>query len=164
VGVMTNQGGTLSAPVSTGSGGVNTDSVTAGDLDGDGDLDVAATNQDSNNIGILVNNAGSLTLSGTLAAGIRPERIVRADVNGDNLPDLATANRDSNTISIFENTTIGTNDCLADVNGDGVLSPNDFTAWIDAFNNTTPECDQNGDAVCNPSDFAAWIANYNAGC
>ncbi len=55
-------------------------------------------------------------------------------------------------------------DCLADVNGDGVLSPTDFSAWIGAYNSGAPECDQNGDGACTPTDFSAWITNYNAGC
>ncbi|RNC80318.1 MAG: hypothetical protein ED559_00430 [Phycisphaera sp.] len=55
-------------------------------------------------------------------------------------------------------------DCVADVNGDGMLSPTDFTAWINAYNNGDPQCDQNGDGACTPTDFTAWIANYNAGC
>jgi len=54
--------------------------------------------------------------------------------------------------------------CLADVNGDGQLSPGDFTAWIAAFNEASIECDQNDDGSCTPADFTAWIANYNAGC
>lgn len=54
--------------------------------------------------------------------------------------------------------------CVADVNGDGMLTPADFTAWIAAFNAGSPECDQNGDGNCTPTDFTAWIANFNAGC
>ena len=54
--------------------------------------------------------------------------------------------------------------CLADVNGDGMVTPTDFTAWINAYNNNMPECDQNGDGACTPTDFTAWIANFNAGC
>jgi len=54
--------------------------------------------------------------------------------------------------------------CPADVNGDGMVTPTDFTAWINAFNNNLPECDQNGDGACTPTDFTAWIANFNAGC
>ena len=57
-----------------------------------------------------------------------------------------------------------TSECLADVNGDGSVTPTDFTAWVNAFNNNLPECDQNGDGNCTPTDFTAWIANYNAGC
>ncbi len=54
--------------------------------------------------------------------------------------------------------------CIADVNGDGLLSPADFTAWISAFNAGTSGCDQNEDGACSPADFTAWIANFNAGC
>ncbi len=54
--------------------------------------------------------------------------------------------------------------CLADTNGDGLVNPADFTAWIDAFNNQLPQCDQNGDNACTPADFTAWIDNFNAGC
>jgi hypothetical protein len=56
------------------------------------------------------------------------------------------------------------NTCLADVNGDGAVTPTDFTAWVNAFNNNLPECDQNGDGACTPTDFTAWVANFNAGC
>ena len=54
--------------------------------------------------------------------------------------------------------------CPADVNGDGTLSPADFSAWVSAFNTMAPECDQNSDGQCTPADFSAWVANYNAGC
>lgn len=54
--------------------------------------------------------------------------------------------------------------CLADTNGDGAVTPADFSAWVTAFNSQAPECDQNGDGVCSPADFSAWVANYNAGC
>jgi len=60
--------------------------------------------------------------------------------------------------------TLPGNDCAADTNGDGMLTPADFTAWIAAFNAMSPECDQNGDGSCSPADFTAWIANFNAGC
>jgi len=54
--------------------------------------------------------------------------------------------------------------CVADTNGDGVLSPADFSAWVAAFNAMSTACDQNDDGVCSPADFSAWVANYNAGC
>ena len=55
-------------------------------------------------------------------------------------------------------------DCPADTNGDGIVSPADFNAWILAFNSMSPACDQNGDGLCTPADFNAWILNFNAGC
>lgn len=54
--------------------------------------------------------------------------------------------------------------CLADTNGDGIVSPADFNGWIQAFNAQSAACDQNGDGLCSPQDFNAWIQNYNAGC
>ena len=59
---------------------------------------------------------------------------------------------------------VSTPDCVADTNGDGMLSPADFSAWVAAFNAMAPECDQNSDGLCSPADFSAWVANYNAGC
>ena len=55
-------------------------------------------------------------------------------------------------------------DCPADTNGDGAVTPADFSAWVAAFNTMASECDQNGDNVCTPADFSAWVSNYNAGC
>ncbi len=54
--------------------------------------------------------------------------------------------------------------CTGDTNGDGSLTPADFSAWIAAFNAMAPACDQNGDGLCTPADFSAWINNYNTGC
>ncbi|MGP1273381.1 MAG: GC-type dockerin domain-anchored protein [Phycisphaerales bacterium] len=54
--------------------------------------------------------------------------------------------------------------CVADVNGDGLLTPGDFTAWVAAYNAGDPAADQNADGLIQPDDFAAWISNYNAGC
>ncbi|MEM9661304.1 MAG: GC-type dockerin domain-anchored protein [Planctomycetota bacterium] len=55
-------------------------------------------------------------------------------------------------------------ECLADTNRDGRLSPNDFNAWILAFNTQSDACDQNGDGECRQNDFNAWILNFNNGC
>ncbi|MEO1584208.1 MAG: GC-type dockerin domain-anchored protein [Planctomycetota bacterium] len=59
----------------------------------------------------------------------------------------------------------GTNDvCRADTNGDGLVTPQDFGTWVQAYNSQAPACDQNGDGLCTPSDFSSWVQNYNAGC
>ena len=55
--------------------------------------------------------------------------------------------------------------CLADTNGDGNVSPADFSAWVAAFNaGNAAVADQNQDGVVSPADFSAWVSNYNAGC
>ncbi|MEO0629597.1 MAG: choice-of-anchor B family protein, partial [Planctomycetota bacterium] len=85
-------------------------------------------------------------------------RFEARDLNGENVVE---AGIDNVSLSFVECA-----DCTspADVNGDGQLAPNDFNAWILAFNTGDPACDQNGDGACNPNDFNAWILNYNAGC
>ena len=52
---------------------------------------------------------------------------------------------------------------LADVNGDGIVTPADFTAWVLAFNASHPAADQNCDGIVTPADFTSWILNFNLG-
>ncbi|MEO1583575.1 MAG: spondin domain-containing protein [Planctomycetota bacterium] len=59
---------------------------------------------------------------------------------------------------------VGIDECTADVNGDGLLTPADFTSWIAAFNASDPAADQNADSLVTPADFTAWVLNFNAGC
>ncbi|MGP1273690.1 MAG: GC-type dockerin domain-anchored protein, partial [Phycisphaerales bacterium] len=54
--------------------------------------------------------------------------------------------------------------CLADTNGNGVVDPGDFTAWVAAYNANDPAADANGNGAADPGDFTAWVAAYNAGC
>ena len=54
--------------------------------------------------------------------------------------------------------------CIADVNGDGVLTPADFTAWLAAYQIMDPAADQNGDGMITPADFTAWLNNFNTNC
>ncbi|MEM9661864.1 MAG: GC-type dockerin domain-anchored protein [Planctomycetota bacterium] len=107
----------------------------------------------------------SLDLSGTLTAGLgyelrlRTRDQIQVPLAGD------TTLTDSSTVVY----TLSINEVpcpcdIADVNGDGMTSPADFNAWVIAFNNGAPECDQNGDGLCNPADFNAWVINFNTGC
>ncbi|MEO1718024.1 MAG: spondin domain-containing protein [Planctomycetota bacterium] len=61
-------------------------------------------------------------------------------------------------------TLVSVDECDADVNADGALTPGDFNAWVLAFNSQADACDQNGDGQCTPGDFNAWVLNFNAGC
>ncbi|RNC81798.1 MAG: hypothetical protein ED559_08440 [Phycisphaera sp.] len=54
--------------------------------------------------------------------------------------------------------------CIADTNLDGAVTPTDFTAWVNAFNNGDAVADQNLDGLITPTDFTAWIANFNMPC
>jgi len=60
-------------------------------------------------------------------------------------------------------------DCPADVNGDGMATPADFTAWLGCFQNpaSQPFCDRadvNDSGSIEPADFTAWLAAFNTGC
>ena len=81
---------------------------------------------------------------------------------------VITSNHGSTLTTGFVEVALGVGEdatpCPADTNGDGSLTPADFSAWIAAFNAQSPACDQNGDNACTPADFSAWIAGFNAGC
>lgn len=81
------------------------------------------------------------------------------DVSDEDLPGAA-----GEQLLIVNFTAQVLSDCTADVNGDGMLSPTDFSAWINAYNNNLPACDQNNDNACTPTDFTAWVNNFNTGC
>ncbi|GAB5497559.1 MAG: hypothetical protein Phyf2KO_26390 [Phycisphaerales bacterium] len=134
------------------------------DIDGPDDL-----------IGTEDDNASLMPGSPAIDAGNSNDVISSSglDVNGDprfaddtGTADSGISNGVDPVVDIgaaeFQGTT--PSDCVADVNNDGMLTPTDFTAWINAFNNNLPECDQNSDGSCTPTDFTAWIANFNAGC
>ncbi len=58
----------------------------------------------------------------------------------------------------------GTTECLADVNGDGMLTPSDFTAWIIAYNAGDLAADINRNGTLEAADFTAWLLSWQTGC
>ncbi len=85
------------------------------------------------------------------------------DMNGDGVADyLATDDDCRYTVLVYGRE--AATPCPSDANGDGFLTPADFSAWVSAFHSQSPACDQNGDGACSPADFSAWVGNYNAGC
>ncbi len=77
-------------------------SMAVQDLDGDGDLDLAAANEEADQV-IVLRNAGDgkLEPSAILAAPGRPEAIVAGDVNEDTIVDLITVNQGANSVSLL---------------------------------------------------------------
>ncbi|HTF88182.1 MAG TPA: VCBS repeat-containing protein [Planctomycetota bacterium] len=92
----------LAATVLTGS---NTSPHTpvAGDLDGDGDIDIAVSLKNMNQVRILVNNGGAFTLGPVLNVGAEPRTMAIADIDNDGDLDLAVANRSGDTVSVLRN-------------------------------------------------------------
>jgi Bacterial Ig-like domain (group 3)/FG-GAP-like repeat/FG-GAP repeat len=88
----------------------NTYALVAADFDGDGKLDIAAVNNKTNNVVILLGN-GDGTFQPPLtpnAVGSQPSGIAVGDFNQDGFPDLVVANFGSNTISVLINNGDGT--------------------------------------------------------
>jgi Leucine-rich repeat (LRR) protein len=79
-------------------------SVTAGDFDGDGDLDLAVANYSSSNVSILLNTgAGAYAAAANYAVGTTPYSVTAGDFDGDGDLDLAVANFSSANVSILLN-------------------------------------------------------------
>jgi hypothetical protein len=84
--------------------GSNPYGVSLGDIDGDGDLDIAVTNPYPDNISILINNgSGSFTIKGNVYVGVDPYGISFGDIDGDGDLDIAVANLSSYNVSILTN-------------------------------------------------------------
>ncbi|MBF9236173.1 VCBS repeat-containing protein [Hymenobacter sp. BT683] len=77
----------------TSSGGDILNSVALGDVDGDGDLDLAVTNSTDNVVQLLVNNGtGTFAAAPDAPVGDYPQAVTLADFDGDGDQDLLTAN------------------------------------------------------------------------
>ena len=89
--------------------------IAIGDLDGDGKLDIAVTNNSSapptvsvfrNTATTGVINSGSLAAKVDFAVGAGPIAVAIADLDKDGKPDLAVANNGANTLSLLRNTSV----------------------------------------------------------
>lgn len=70
------------------------------DADGDGDLDVATADRDSNRASVLENTgAGALAAAISFNTGLGPQDVAAADFDGDGDLDLAVTNEDSNQLT-----------------------------------------------------------------
>lgn len=77
-------------------------SVAIGDLDGDGNPDLAVANPASNAVFVLFGDGHGIFGSRTdLTAGTGPLSVAIGDLNDDNILDLAVANSGSNTVSVL---------------------------------------------------------------
>lgn len=119
--------------------------ITSADFNGDGHLDLATTNQNSNNISIhLGNGSGGFSTAANYVTVDGPRSILSADFNGDGKLDLVTANGGSGNISILLGNGFG-----------GFSTANYFSAATGPISVTS--ADFNGDSFL---DVAS--ANYNS--
>ncbi|MGB3947714.1 MAG: FG-GAP-like repeat-containing protein [Bacteroidia bacterium] len=82
--------------------GNHTSSVASADFNGDGNKDLVATNQNSNNVAILLGTGtGSFGTATTFNVGTQPSFVISTDFNGDGVADIATSNQISNNVSVL---------------------------------------------------------------
>ncbi len=131
--------------------------VAAGDLDGDGKLDLVVANSGTDSLSIFQNTStiGSITFSSfasrvDLATSGTPIAVAIADLNGDGKPEIISANTSNSTLSIFQNKS-----------SSGSITSGSFDAGIDFKLNSAPNSialgDFNGDGQ---ADIA--VANGNS--
>ncbi len=130
-------------------------SVAIGDLDGDGELDLAVANMSSNSVSVLHNTfiIGSID-SDSFATEVRfptgnlPACVAIGDLDGDGKPDLAVAHNGLYKVSVLHNTStigsIGTNSFAAKV---------DFTTVASSFSVAIGDLDGDGKADLVVANF-----------
>ncbi|MBC8123083.1 MAG: VCBS repeat-containing protein, partial [Gemmatimonadaceae bacterium] len=106
VSVLKNNGDGTFAEAQDFAAGVGPSAITLGDLDGDGDLDVATANLDSNDVSVLANSGdATFTTPQSFIVGGSPFSVTVGDLDRDGDLDLATANLLSDNVSVLQNLT-----------------------------------------------------------
>lgn len=111
--------------------GASPNDIRLTDIDGDGKIDIATTNNGGSTISILQNTSvpGALSFGTavTFASGSSPRGLYIGDLDGDGKPDMAVANSSSNTMSVFFNTS-----------SIGAISSSSFAAKVDFSTSSSP--------------------------
>ena len=81
--------------------GLYAHSVAIGDLNADGKLDLAVTNNGSNDVSALFNYGDGSFEVRNFAVGMGPTSVAIGDLNDDGKPDLAVTNASANTVSVL---------------------------------------------------------------
>tara|TARA_E500000318_G_scaffold12972_5_gene12010 strand:- start:5645 stop:7963 length:2319 start_codon:yes stop_codon:yes gene_type:complete len=139
--------------------------LAAADFNGDSVVDIAAANNDSDDISLFINlGDGTFGTQLRYTAGERPFSLSSADLNLDGSPDLAIANYDSDEVMVLFNQCESGDDCLADFNDDGTLTFFDVSQFLVAYlaNSLDADFDLNGEL--NFFDVSIFLQSYASGC
>ncbi|WP_304065242.1 FG-GAP-like repeat-containing protein [Pedobacter glucosidilyticus] len=97
------------------------------DLDGDGKLDIAVVNQNSNSVSVLRNTStiGNISFASKvdLAVSSTPSFLAIGDLDGDGKPEIAVSSTNDGTISILRNVSVSGS--ISFVNSQNFLTGND---------------------------------------
>lgn len=161
--LMSTGGGALGAPTLLSVGaGRRPEGLTAADLNGDGQVDLAAATSLNNDswATVFINAGGSFGFPQHFAfLGVDAGPIVAADFDLDGDADLATANQDSNDVSILQNSGTGffgsPTSVSTGVSPDG-LAAGDLDGDGDADLATANQDSNNVSVLMNPGAGNAW--------
>jgi hypothetical protein len=136
--------------------GANPNSIVAANINGDGRMDLAVTDDTDNTISLLYNNnTGSGPIFAapvTVATGTAPDSIAAGDFTGSGQVDLAVANKSSGNASVFlhssisatgiaqtatEGTTLSGTTVATFTDNEANASAGDFTAQVNWGDGTT---------------------------
>ncbi|MDA0986957.1 MAG: FG-GAP-like repeat-containing protein, partial [Bacteroidetes bacterium] len=114
--------------------GGSPNTVSFGDIDGDGKLDMAVANQGSNTVSLFrnISTSGSITTGSfatkvDFATGSNPEGVSLGDIDGDGKLDMVVANREEKTVSVFRN-----------ISTSGTITTGSFATKVDFATGTRP--------------------------
>jgi FG-GAP-like repeat len=140
--------------------------IISGDLDNDGDADLAVVVSPQARVFVLANNGdGTFAPALTFPCGQPGDtsyHLAGADVNADGRVDLAVTNMGiTGGVTVLLNTT---DSCYADCNADGVLTIADFACFQTAFvkGETYADCDRAGGLTI--ADFGCFQTAFVGGC
>ncbi len=160
--VLLGNGDGTFTPAASPTTGKQAQSIAVGDFNGDGKLDMAIVNGQSDTLTILLGNGdGTFTAAASPAAGNGPYGIATGDFNGDGKLDLATPDFGSNSVTVLLGNGDGTFTAapspatgtqpnrvvIADFNGDGKAD----MAVTNGGSNTVTILLGNGDGTFTPA-------------
>jgi hypothetical protein len=131
--------------VSTLPAGVRPFALATVDLEGDGDTDLVATNQDSNDVTVLIKEGGGFLAGDTLAVGRQPVAAAAGDLDGDGDDDVLISNFSDSTVSLLEN------------DGAGNLTATSFDTAVGLARLSLSDLDSDGDLDLAGTDLNAYV-------
>ena len=143
--------------------GVFPASVTTGDFNGDGKLDLATANFDSDNVSVLIGDgAGGFAPAVNFGAGSGPRSVTTGDFNGDGKLDMATANFGDSNVSVLLNNC--TSNTAPEAVSDSYSTNEDTPLSVSAFGVLTNDTDAENDTltavlVAGPSNEQSFALN-----
>ncbi len=139
--------------------------MTVVDLDGDGALDIICVSERSGPVVHLNDGRGDFSNMAWYATQSPTSDLAFGDFDLDGDTDIVSPRRagpDVAMIVMLENVACR---CAADLDRDGVLTPDDFFLFLDRYSlGTLAFCDVDHDGDCDAEDFFAYLDLFAAGC